>query len=116
MTSRPPSLSVRLDLPNGTRFGPGKAMLLRQLIEKRSIKAAAHALNMSYPRALKLIDQLNDAFSQAIVQTKHGGTDGGGAIVTDAGLNILAAYEEICSISDRANKPILNKITRLLAD
>ena len=36
-------LSVRIDLPNGGRFGPGKAALLRAIASEGSIRKAAAA-------------------------------------------------------------------------
>ena len=68
MTDQSPKLSVRIDFPNGMRFGPGKAALLQQLIASGSIKAAAAALGMSYPRALKLVDQMNHCFASPLVE------------------------------------------------
>lgn len=111
-----PTLSLRIDLPNGTRLGPGKAMLLQQLIETGSIKAAALALNMSYPRALKLIEQLNDAFTLPVVETKHGGADGGGARVTETGRRILDLYNQVCSISISASEDAIEELAGLIVD
>jgi len=115
-TMTDPTLSLRIDLPNGTRLGPGKAMLLQRLIETGSIKAAASALNMSYPRALKLIEQLNSAFTHPLVETKHGGADGGGARVTETGQRILDLYNQICSISMNASDSAMEDLAGLIAD
>ena len=116
MTARDPTLSLRIDLPNGTRFGPGKAKLLLSLINSGSIKAAALELNMSYPRALKLIEQMNEAFAHPLIETKHGGTDGGGAYATELGKRVLALYDDICAASTQVNRDALQEIARLLAD
>ncbi len=116
MTTPAPALSLRIDLPNGTRFGPGKAALLQQLITTGSIKAAAMGLNMSYPRALKLIEQMNGAFATPLVETKHGGANGGGAHVTETGSLILKLYAEICAAAEIANQKAINDLTRFLAD
>lgn len=88
-------LSIRIDLANGTRFGPGKAALLRALDDFGTISSAAKALGMSYPRALKLIEQMNGAFSAPIVEAQHGGKSGGGAVVTETGREILSLYEQL---------------------
>lgn len=110
------TLSLRIDLPNGTRLGPGKAMLLQRLIETGSIKAAATTLNMSYPRALKLIEQLNGAFTGPLVETKHGGADGGGAHVTETGRRILELYNQVCSLSIGASDSVMEELAGLIAD
>lgn len=107
MSDQVPKLSVRIDFPNGTRFGPGKAALLRQLIATGSIKAAAAELSMSYPRALKLIEQMNHCFVSRLVETQHGGVAGGGALVTDLGQQILSMYESICRSSAESQRSIL---------
>ncbi|MHA7901104.1 MAG: winged helix-turn-helix domain-containing protein [Henriciella sp.] len=96
-------MSVRIDLPSGARFGPGKAALLRALLSTGSIRSAAEQLGMSYPRALKLIDQMNESFSLPIVTTQHGGATGGGAQITPLGQSILDAYDRICATASTAN-------------
>ncbi|MEL7031579.1 MAG: LysR family transcriptional regulator [Pseudomonadota bacterium] len=96
MRTQRPTLSLRIDFPNGLRFGPGKAALLQQLTETGSITAAAKALNMSYPRALKLIEQMNETFAGSVIETKTGGAAGGGAQVTELGAQILALYTSLC--------------------
>lgn len=116
MSDRLPRLSVRIDFPNGTRFGPGKAALLRELKATGSIKAAAQVLGMSYPRALKLIDQMNLCFVSPLVETQHGGATGGGALVTDLGLNILTIYDTICAQSADSQSQALANLTALIAE
>ena len=111
-----PALSLRIDLPNGTRLGPGKATLLRQLIETGSIKAAALDLNMSYPRALKLIEQMNSAFAEPLVETKHGGADGGGAHVTATGQRVLQIYNQVCTTAISANQSAMDELAGLISD
>ncbi|MEL7110142.1 MAG: LysR family transcriptional regulator [Pseudomonadota bacterium] len=113
MTDRTPTLSFRIDFPNGARFGPGKAALLKKLIETGSINAAAAALGMSYPRALKLVEQLNQTFVEPLVETQTGGKSGGGAAVTELGRLVLSLYTEICRDSTTVNRSILTKLTEL---
>lgn len=110
------SLSIRIDLLEGVRFGPGKANLLRALAQEGSIKAAASALGMSYPRALKLIEQMNTGFAALIVETKLGGMRGGGATLTPTGRRVLSLYEQICSASEVASHHLLAELQEFLAD
>ena len=107
-------LSIRIDLANGTRFGPGKAALLKALAATGSISAAAKQLGMSYPRALKLIEQMNAAFKMAIVETQHGGKQGGGSVVTAAGHDLITLYERILSRAENTNCDDLSAIAELL--
>ncbi len=111
-----PRLSIRIDLPSGQRFGPGKAALLRTLQMTGSIRAAAEVLDMSYPRALKLIDQMNTSFQSPLVITQHGGSAGGGAAITQMGEDVLALYDALCEDAQRQNHTILDKFETLLAE
>ncbi|MEM6626369.1 MAG: LysR family transcriptional regulator [Pseudomonadota bacterium] len=95
MSDETPRLSVRIDLPNGTRFGPGKAALLRAIGETGSISGAAKSLCMSYPRAHGLVEDMNTQFGARLVEAFHGGSKRGGARVSQAGEAILARYDEI---------------------
>ena len=109
-------LSLRIDLPNGTRFGPGKAALLTALLESGSIRAAATQLEMSYPRALKLIEQMNASFASPLVTTQHGGADGGGTHVTDLGQEVLQLYGAICSASETASADKFQALLKHIRD
>ena len=58
-------LWIKITLPGGGQLGPGKIALLKALDEHLSIAAAARALNMSYSRAWRLVDELNSCFGSA---------------------------------------------------
>ena len=106
-------LSVRIDLPNGGRFGPGKAALLRAIASEGSIRKAAAALSMSYPRALKLIDEMNRDFRAPLVESKHGGADRGGSDVTALGQEVLACYREILTAAETASTGPMQRLRTL---
>jgi molybdate transport system regulatory protein len=95
-----PGLSIRIDLTNGSRLGPGKIMLLQNIEETGSISAAGRAMNMSYRRAWLLVEELNTMFKCPLVTSQSGGPRGGGAFVTPFGHTILAAFS---SVEHRAN-------------
>lgn len=95
MTPKPASLSIRVDLPNGRRFGPGKADLLAAIAATGSVSGAAKALGMSYPRALRLIEDMNSLFAAPLVETFHGGQARGGARLTARGEAILDRYRKL---------------------
>ncbi|MAN72506.1 MAG: LysR family transcriptional regulator [Henriciella sp.] len=106
-------LSVRIDLPNGGRFGPGKAALLRAIASEGSIRKAAAALSMSYPRALKLIDEMNGDFSTPLISSSHGGATGGGSSLTAMGEQVLALYAEITDAASTASTKAVGTLCRL---
>lgn len=49
-------------------------------------------MGMSYRRAWLLIDELNSMFDAPVIQTKHGGTAGGGAELTALGERLIEHY------------------------
>lgn len=84
-------LTLRIDLANGARLGPGKAQLLGLIVEHGSIRAAGAAMGMSYRRAWLLADEINRMFREPSIFTRHGGKSGGGAGLTPFGETLLAA-------------------------
>lgn len=99
MTQQPARLSIRIDLPNG-RFGPGKAALLRAIVDTGSISAAARALKMSYARAWSLTEEMNTSFGSPLLETFTGGNRRGGTRLSEAGERVLEIYDRI---SERAS-------------
>jgi molybdate transport system regulatory protein len=73
-------------------IGPGKIDLLIQVRERRSISAAAKALNMPYKKAWLLIDSLNTGIGKPVVVTSTGGRGGGGAELTVLGEKLIDRY------------------------
>lgn len=94
-------LSLRIDLPQG-RIGPGKIELLEAIDREGSISAAGRALGMSYKRAWDLVDELKKLLGTAAVEASPGGYRGGGAMLTDAGRNLVADYRAIERAAQRA--------------
>ena len=86
-------VSLRIHLKNGERLGPGKIALLEALARQRSISGAARELGMAYRRAWLLIDDMNRAFSEPVVKTFPGRSQGaGGATLTPFGGRLIALY------------------------
>lgn len=92
-------LSIRIDLSNGDRIGPGKIALLEAIRDTGSISAGARKIGMSYRRAWLLVDSINSAMEKPAVAAVMGGRQGGGAAVTPVGERIIEIYR---SIEDRA--------------
>ena len=85
-------LSLRMELPNGSRLGPGKVALLESIGQRRSIAAAARDHDMSYRRAWLLVDDLNRAFTEPVVETFPGRSQGAGAALTTFGERLVALF------------------------
>jgi molybdate transport system regulatory protein len=112
-------LSIRIDLKNGDRIGPGKIALLEAIRDTGSISAGARKIGMSYRRAWLLVEQINTAFEGPSVASTMGGRHGGGAALTPVGKRIIDIYRSIektalRSASDdfRAVEKIIRKTKR----
>lgn len=90
-----PRARLRLDLAPGVSFGPGKAELLRGIVETGSIAAAGRRIGMSYKRAWQLVDSLNRDFAAPLVSASRGGAHGGGAALTPLGAEVLSVYQTL---------------------
>jgi molybdate transport system regulatory protein len=90
-----PSLSVRIDLDESDRIGPGKILLLENIDACGSISAAGRAMDMSYKRAWDLVDEINRICHQPAVERQTGGKNGGGAVLTPFGVSLVARYRKI---------------------
>lgn len=104
----------RVRLGDSVMLGPGKMELLRAVAEQGSISAAARSLGMGYKRAWSLLDELQRAVPEPIIETAAGGTRGGGATVTKAGLALLKHYDELDQVCRKAAEPVLAKMNRLM--
>ena len=71
-----------------TVFSWSRAMLLDGIDKHRSISAAAREMNMSYPKAWRLVKEMNERFETPLVIKKAGGKSGGEAELTKKGKDI----------------------------
>ena len=107
-------LTLRIMSRSRPAIGPGKAELLDHISATGSISAAAREMGMSYRRAWKLVEALNEDFSGPLVETATGGKRGGGATVTDLGLDVLRRYRVMELRASTAIRRELGGIERLL--
>lgn len=88
-------LTLRVDFGSRRSIGPGKIRLLEEIGRSGSISQAGRSLGMSYRRAWLLIDDLNRCFRHAVVRAKSGGSQGGGAVLTEFGAGLVRDYRNI---------------------
>jgi molybdate transport system regulatory protein len=86
---------LRIAMGEGLILGPGKVDLIEAIARSGSISGAARDMGMSYRRAWLLVDALNRMFKRAVVEAAPGGARGGGAMVTEFGKGVAAAYRRI---------------------
>ena len=103
-----PRTTIRIDLDNGVRLGPGKAQLLELIAEHGSIRAAGASIGMSYRRAWLLGDEINRMFREPSIFTRHGGKAGGGAGLTEFGQELLSRYRRMEEMSRAAMRDDLD--------
>lgn len=107
--------TVRILFGKASSLGPGKIALLEHIARHGSISAAAREMAMSYRRAWLLVEAMNQAFREPVVAAVSGGKRGGGAVVTDFGLELLARYRAIEAKAARAVASELAVLTDFLA-
>jgi molybdate transport system regulatory protein len=107
-------LRLRLILPGGLMLGPGKADLLAAIRDTGSIAAAGRSMGMSYKRAWMLVETLNAGFRSPLVEASRGGRGHGGAALTEAGAQVLAAYRRMQARAESAAAPEIAELTALL--
>ncbi|MGC9418093.1 MAG: winged helix-turn-helix domain-containing protein [Rhodovulum sp.] len=111
-----PSLRIRIVFGAEAMLGPGKADLLEKIRETGSISAAGRAMSMSYKRAWSLVEEMNNAFREPLVDSTRGGARGGGARLTEAGETVLANYRKLEEITAKAGAARIGTIQSMLRD
>jgi molybdate transport system regulatory protein len=105
-------LTLRLDFGPGRAIGHGKIQLLEAVRDHGSISAAGRSMSMSYRRAWLLVDELNRLFETPVVETKHGGSAGGGAGLTPFGHKVVQQYR---TIEAKAHAAVADELAALAA-
>ncbi|MEQ8480559.1 MAG: LysR family transcriptional regulator [Hoeflea sp.] len=109
-----PSLRIRILFGEDAMLGPGKADLLERIGETGSIAAAGRAMSMSYKRAWMLVEEMNFAFREPLVESTRGGARGGGAHLTAAGSTVLTHYRKLEEITAEAGAARIGAIRSML--
>jgi molybdate transport system regulatory protein len=111
-----PRLRIRIVFGQTEMIGPGKAELLERIDRCGSIAAAGREMNMSYKRAWELVGTLNAMFRAPLVDSTRGGPGGGGAVLTDAGREVLRLYRAFEGEAAGAGLAQLDALQALLRD
>ena len=93
---------LHIHLDGDHTLGPGKVQLLEGVRDHGSISAAARAMEMAYRHAWELIDDLNQGFGRAVVETASGGRAGGGARLTKFGEELVRRFRAMEASTERA--------------
>ncbi len=109
--TKPPKALIKVDFGNELKLGAGKVRLLELVLDEGSISAAARKMNMSYRRAWLLMDELNHMFGRDVIETAAGGSGGGGAKVTEFGIQVILVFRDL---ENDANVLVQKRIATLL--
>lgn len=107
---------LRITLDAEAYIGPGRADLLEGIERSGSIGAAGKAMGMSYKRAWSLVQALNAGFGAPLVVTSRGGSEQGGAQLTDLGREVLSRYRAMQSATEAAIEDDVAALRRLKSD
>lgn len=94
----------------GGYVGIGRVELLENIQRLGSISRAAKEMGMSYKKAWKLVDDLNQMSDKPLVLKAQGGKSGGGALLTEHGEQVVRSFkmveEELVGFLKQASKKI----------
>ncbi len=86
---------VWIEKDDETIMGMGREALLRAIKETGSITKAAEKVGLNYTKAMSYIKAMEERSGQKIVVTFKGGTEKGGAKLTEFGEGLLKDFESI---------------------
>jgi molybdate transport system regulatory protein len=86
---------LEIDKNGGCFLNPKRVELLLLIRERGSILAASKELRMSYQQAWTIIKEINTTAPLPVVSRQRGGTNGGGAILTNFGVKMIERYAVI---------------------
>jgi molybdate transport repressor ModE-like protein len=97
-----PNYKLWLERDGKYIFGPGAYAIIKSVYEEGTITKGAKKLGMSYRYAWGVIKKIEKELGIILVETYKGGTQGGGgARVTEEGLELMKLYS---SVNDAFNK------------
>jgi molybdate transport system regulatory protein len=95
--------AIRLEhREKGTVLDPFKFRLLKAIIEKGSIKAAAAATGVSYRKAWGSIEETERLIGFRLVNRHRGGSRGGETTLTEDGQKLVESHEALRKDFDKA--------------
>jgi molybdate transport system regulatory protein len=93
-----PRVKLSIVFESRARIGPGKAALLESVRETGSISAAARDMGMPW----MLLDSMNRAFKEPVIEAATSGARGGGATLTPFGADVLERYRRMLAGAEAA--------------
>lgn len=109
LSSLQPHVKITIDLPgaeSNSAFGPGIASLCRGVRDTGSLNAAAKGMGMAYSKAWRIVKD-----TEAALETQLLIRDGArGSTLTEEGLKLLSAYDELQAIVQKYGEETFHKL------
>lgn len=100
-----PAFKAWLETEEGYVFGPGVYRLLKKVRETGTLKDAAESIGMSYRFAWGLVKKAEQKIGRPLIHAHKGGrAGGGGAEITELGLQFLEEYSKIEHLIERMSR------------
>ncbi len=74
-------------------MGIGLVWLLQGIKKHKSINSAAKEMNLSYAKAIKILNWLEKNLGEKVITRRHGGNERYGAEITAFGENYIKRYD-----------------------
>lgn len=107
---------LRVTISGDFYVGPGRADLMELIADTGSISEAAKRMGMSYKRAWSLVQELNEGFGAPLIETARGGAAQGGALLTEAGIEVVARYRHMQEATREAIARDVEALQQLKSD
>ena len=86
---------IWIESEDNVLLGEGRVHLLKAIQEMGSLSKAAKSLNISYKKAWQMLDSVNKSAKKPVTINSVGGKGGGGAELTEYGISLITAFNEI---------------------
>jgi len=95
-------------------MGPGLLRLLKRIKECKSINKAAKEMNLSYVKALRMLNSLEKNMGQQLLIRKRGGNERGGTELTEYSESYIKEYgrleEEMRRLADQEFQKFFKRV------
>lgn len=86
---------IKLSIEKETLFFNARTKLLLILIrDTNSVRSACRHIALSYSKAWSMLNRLEQELGYAVVERKHGGSNGGKTYLTEEGIEFLEKYQQ----------------------
>lgn len=118
-----PVIKLRIE-QESTFLGPGSRQLLSSIEETGSVRLASQKMNMSYSKAWKILNNMEDQLGYQVLERRQGGRGGGETTLTAEGRILhrwFKDYEEECNqairnIFDRRVPELINELEEIAGE